>query len=338
MLPRLFGPRLFGPLFKKRTNSLLWTVGVGLCLCLGQVTFTWIFSPKDLAPANKYYLMVQVEGWNGEPGSSPLTTGYLRFNNWDSLRFFEIAKNGYHMPPRPVIEDDIHHYRANITTPPAYPLAVRCITWLLGVPVEVALLISAQLACWGFWIYFLLLLTDFGLTRKQTLWSAWVVAVHPAAFYLVVGYTESLLMMSLLGLIYWTHRYLKFDGNRREYWLLAGVHGFVGTATRLAGFPLALFPALHAFSTRRKKWFSGLALSALSMFGLISFFIFCQIKFGRWDLYFKLSGMLGQTAQVFAFLDWKSYIPHYFFEHSMISLNRTASLIIFAIATQSPHC
>src|SRR5690242_6165087 len=98
---------------------------MGGLLCLLQIGFTWIFAPKEPVPATRYFRMFVVKDWDISPGRTALETGYKRFNNWDSLRFFEIAQNGLHIPAGTLDNSDVHEYRANITTPPAYPLAVN---------------------------------------------------------------------------------------------------------------------------------------------------------------------------------------------------------------------
>src|SRR4051812_10349526 len=139
---------------KKQPRLYSWAAGVGLVFCLSQIGLSWIFAPKELRSSHLFYKMIVVEDWDPSPAANPLSAGYLRFNNWDSMRFFEIARNGYHIPSRPLVEDDLHHYQANVTTPPTYPFAVRAVQKILGVRFELALLLASQLACWIFWFYF----------------------------------------------------------------------------------------------------------------------------------------------------------------------------------------
>ena len=62
------------------------------------------------------------------------------------------------------------------------------------------------------------------------------IVVHPGPFYLVVGYSESLFLLGLLGYFYWCEK------AGRWSWSLAARHGFGMTATRLVGLPAAVFP------------------------------------------------------------------------------------------------
>src|SRR6266478_1825937 len=63
---------------------------------------------------------------------------------------------------------------------------------------------------------------------------------HPAAFFLVAGYSESLFLMALLGFIYWSAA----EGSSAKFW--AAVHGIVMSATRIVGIVCAAFPLVHS--------------------------------------------------------------------------------------------
>ena len=63
---------------------------------------------------------------------------------------------------------------------------------------------------------------------------------HPAAFFLIAGYSESLFMMGLLGFMYWS------SAEGRAAKILAALHGFVMSATRIVGIPCAAFPVVRA--------------------------------------------------------------------------------------------
>jgi hypothetical protein len=328
-------------------HSWAWAFRVGFVLCLIQVFFTWIFAPKQPVPAQTYFRMVLLEGWDTTPGSNPIVTGYKRFNNWDSLRFFEIAQNGYHLPDRPLIEDDIHHYRANVTTPPAFPISVRIIQNLLNIRGEIALLVTGQLYSFVFWVYFLLFLAELNIPRKWILLGAISVAAHPSAFYMVLGYTESLFLASMMGLIYWTERWMRERKSGGSAYppilaILAAAHGFLASATRIAGFPVIIYPVMRVlgegvaqYKANRQSFkklafslsgvgFGSLVITGIASFGLFSFFWFCYSKFGEWNLYFRISRMVGQEAKYFIIFDPRAYIPRFFFEDTMWSFNRSA--------------
>jgi hypothetical protein len=299
-------------------------------LCLLQIAFTWVFSPRDQVSSAAYLRVQLPQNWNTAPRSYPALTGYFRFNNWDSLRFFEISQYGYHIPDQTLELEDIHSYRANVTTPPAYPWIVRMLTKSFTLSGELALLLAAQLGCWISWTYYLLLLRQAGIPKRWRLGSALTVVFHPAAFYMVVGYSESLFVASLLGFIFWTDRWSR--SGFTLFWLGAACHGALGTATRLAAFPLVVYPLGKAVEVKFKNAdgerlptpMLSAALALAASFGLLFFFTFCFWKFGEWNLYFRISKMVAQEADYLAILDPRSYLPRFFFEDTMWSINRSA--------------
>ena len=103
-----------------------------------------------------------------------------------------------------------------------------------------ALLLTAQLAALGFWFYFFLFCERWRLSPTLRFFGAVAIVAHPAAFYLIAGYSESLFLMSLVGFIYWS------TAEGRSAKILAALHGFVMSATRIVGIPCALFPIVRA--------------------------------------------------------------------------------------------
>src|SRR5439155_1178772 len=84
--------------------------------------------------------------------------------------------------------------------------------------------------------------------------------------------------------------------------LLATVHGIAMSATRIVGIPCAAFPVVRdvfrkGWSALRnpRRWLSnyGSAVAVMigAIFGAIFFFVYCQWRWGRWDMY-----MLTQSA------------------------------------------
>jgi hypothetical protein len=126
--------------------------------------------------------------------------------------------------------------------------------------------------------------------------GALAIAAHPAAFFLIAGYSESLFLMALIGFIYWS------GSEGRAAKVLAALHGIAMSATRIVGVPCAAFPVVRdvvrkGWSALRdpRSWFrnygSAVALMISAIFGAIFFFLYCQWRWGRWDMY-----MLTQSA------------------------------------------
>src|SRR5207253_733729 len=61
-----------------------------------QVLFCLALAPKTQRPTELYRVTIP-SGFDLTPRSTRLHDAYLRLNNWDSLHFFEIARNGYHL-------------------------------------------------------------------------------------------------------------------------------------------------------------------------------------------------------------------------------------------------
>ncbi len=119
---------------------------------------------------------------------------------------------------------------------PAYPGVVAALHYGLGLATENALLITAQAAAWGFWTYFFLFCNRWNLPPAWQLFGALGIASHPAAFFLVAAYSESLFLMALLGFLFWTGE----ETRQARVW--AALHGMVMSATRIVGLPCAFVP------------------------------------------------------------------------------------------------
>ena len=158
---------------------------------------------------------------------------------FDSYFFRNVIEAGYHFPAEPYFE-----HAGNVAFFPGYPLLARGLVAVTGLPTEAALLITAQLASVGFWIYFLLLLRCWKVPVVASAACVALVVGHPAAFFLVCSYSESTFLTALAGFVYWSGR----TGPTAA--VLAALHGFVMTATRLVGIPVAAYPFLMAWSKR----------------------------------------------------------------------------------------
>jgi hypothetical protein len=255
------------------------------------------------------------------PGESFSIERFLKLLNWDSRHYESIASRGYVLPLGEVTSADIHEGRANVVFFPGYPLAARGLSRLLGISVPWALLLVAQLSSVIFWSYFQLLLRQAGAGDRSVRWTLLMAILHPAAFFVVCGYTEAMFLACALGYMYWTHRWLL-----RRDWLaygLAGIHGFVMCATRIVGFALLPYPYMRGW--REKAYLPALILGGLGALGGIAFFAWCQHRFDDWSVYFQLEEVGWRNHRLwFAILDPRSYIPRFFFEHDIDSFNRAS--------------
>jgi hypothetical protein len=266
------------------------------------------------------------------PAGDSFSDRYLRLLNWDSQHYLSIATQGYVLPEGEVTPEDIHGGRANVVFFPGYPITARAISQITGISTPVSLLIVAQLSCWIFWTYFQLLLLSSGVSHRATHWALFFAALHPAAFFVVCGYTEPLFLASALGFLYWSEVWLKTKS--RAAYLLSATHGFVMCATRIVGAALLPYPYLRGW--RERAYSPALVLGIVGSLGIISFFVWCQAHFGDWAVYFKLEEIGWRNERMwFAVLDPRSYIPRFFFEHTVDSFNRASlpfTLFLFAWA------
>lgn len=259
--------------------------------------------------------------------SSGPARAYFRFIQWDSYHYLDIVDRGYHIPLGTITEEDVHSNRANVAYFPAYPIIAKGIH-VLGIPTPISLLIIAHFFCLLVWSQFFLLLSFWGIHKKNALRWACALILFPASFFLVMGYSESLFMAALLGLILWMEVWIsQTDGNRVNIsWAFCALSGFLLTSTRLVGLPLMAYPLIRWSSTRSAL------LSFMTAAGGLSFFAWSQLKFGQWNLYFKLQ-QLGwdNHPNYLALFNPSSYIPRFFFEDTVTSVCRGSNAFILCL-------
>src|SRR6058998_2894806 len=224
----------------------------------------------------------------------PLSDRYQSLIQHDSYWFINIVDRGYQTIVPPINHKVMEV--SNVAFFPAYPALASLFRSVFRVETETALLITAQLAAWGFWTYFFLFCERWKLSSTLRFFGALAIVTHPAAFFLIAGYSESLFLMALIGFIYWS------SSEGRAAKILAALHGIAMSATRIVGVPCAAFPVVRdlfskGWSALRnpRRWLgnygSAVTVMIAAIFGAISFFIYCQWRWGRWDMY-----MLTQSA------------------------------------------
>lgn len=227
--------------------------------------------------------------------SNPTGTWMERYRTLvqhDSYWFANIIDRGYGTTVPPIEHKEMEV--SNVAFFPAYPLLTEGVKRLTNLDTYATLLVTAQFSTWAFWTYFFLFGERWDLPFPLQLFGALSIVAHPAAFYLVAGYSESLFLATLVGFIYWSTR------KGRVAQLLAVLHGGVMSATRIVGLICAGFPMVYAvfakgreipLKERTLQLWKPLLVTALAMLGGIAFFVYCQFRWGRWDLY-----MLTQNA------------------------------------------
>src|SRR5205823_11580699 len=121
---------------------------------------------------------------------APISDRYSTLIQHDSYWFMNIVDRGYQtiVPP---IDHKVMEV-SNVAFFPAYPAIAALFRYGFHIDTDTALLISAQLAAWGFWSYFFLFCKRWDVSPALQICGALLILAHPAAFFLVAGYSESL--------------------------------------------------------------------------------------------------------------------------------------------------
>lgn len=223
--------------------------------------------------------------------AGPLSFRYDTLIQHDSYWFANIVDRGFGttVPPSSHKLMEV----SNVAFFPAYPLFAGSLRYGLHLTTPQALLIAAQVAALGFWSYFFLFCRRWNVSSLGQCLGAVAILAHPAAFFLVAGYSESLFLMALLGFLYWSTA----EGALAK--TMAVLHGYVMTASRIVGIPCALFPIIRAILENERReiasWFRrfgpAMAVTVGASMGAVSFFLYCLFRWGHWDMY-----MLTQKA------------------------------------------
>jgi hypothetical protein len=229
----------------------------------------------------------------------------------DSYWFANIVNHGYQtiVPP---IDHKVMEV-SNVAFFPAYPVVATLLQRAFNLETETALLVTAQAAAWGFWSYFFLCCERWNLSMGLQTLGALAILAHPASFFLIAGYSESMFLMALLGFIFWSNS----KGTGGRVW--AGVHGMLMSATRIVGIPCAAYPVVRSLLSTRRGFFrhplhwlkthrAVVTVTVVSTLGAGLFFAFCQLRWGHWDIYMLTqSAGWGITPDYFAILKPSSY-------------------------------
>lgn len=203
---------------------------------------------------------------------------YRALAHWDSYWYWNIVERGYYVP-EPQTPQDL----GNVTFFPGYPIVVGILDRLFGLHGSVTLAISGQIACSVFWTYLILLMRFMRFPPREQGLLIGLLLCHPAAYFLVCGYSESLFLASFLGMCYW--------GTRTGIGslLAAAMHGYLMTSTRIVGVPLVVVPLVGAMfspSPNRRSLMRSATIGLIALTGVVSFFVWCHYRFGKWNIYF----------------------------------------------------
>jgi hypothetical protein len=247
----------------------------------------------------------------------PLSYRYDTLVQHDSYWFANIIDRGYQTTVPPISHKMMEV--SNVAFFPAYPAIAAILHYGLRLSIPDALLITAQAAAWGFWSYFFLYCQRWNISPLLQFFGALAIIAHPTAFFLVAGYSESLFMMGLFGFMYWS------TAEGRAAKALAVLHGFLMSATRIVGIPCAAFPVVWAVFRNgwqglgeprswARRYFPAMAMMVGATLGAGAFFVYCLVRWGRWDLYMLTQqsgwGIVPDYLAVFKPSSYRWLIPH----------------------------
>jgi Gpi18-like mannosyltransferase len=160
------------------------------------------------------------------------------WNRWDATHYLRLAEQGY---------TAVGEGRNSIVFYPLYPWLVRAEAWICRDYFIAALLVSgAASICAG---VLLRRLAELDHSARVARLSVWFLFIFPTAYFLHIGYTESLFLTLVLGSVI---------AARKQFWAVAGVLGALACLTRVNG--LLLMPTLMVEAwlqyrvTRRFDW------------------------------------------------------------------------------------
>ncbi len=159
------------------------------------------------------------------PESSPAKR-YLSLVQHNSYWFGKIIDRGYETTVPPIDHKEMEV--SNVAFFPAYPLLGGLVKRATGLGTH--LIIANRRPGRGVGILDVLSFFFANVWRLSLLlqvFGAMAIAVHPAAVYLVAGYSESLFLMALTGFIYWS------TGEGRAGHIQAVLHGCIASAMRI---------------------------------------------------------------------------------------------------------
>jgi hypothetical protein len=186
-----------------------------------------------------YAVLFTVAFWSS--GRAPGLRNVLSpWNQWDSTWFVRVATEGY---------TDQHCDTAGCKAAffPLYPMLVRGVNVVLpGGALPAALVVSSVTMFAALAVLYRLLDSEFGDAVADR--ALWYLIAFPTAFFLAIGYNESLFLLLAAAAVY---------RMRRGDWLSAGLLGGLAGATRSVGL-LLLVPFVFEYvrqNGRRNRLF-----------------------------------------------------------------------------------
>jgi Gpi18-like mannosyltransferase len=144
------------------------------------------------------------------------------WTRWDASHYLSLAENGY---------TDTGDGRFSIVFYPLYPWLVRAVAFVWQSYFGAALLVSGAASVCA--ALLLRRLVELDHPAKVARLTVWFLFIFPTAYFLHIGYTESLFLALVVGSVL---------AARKQYWAVAGMLGALACLTRVNG--LLLVPTL----------------------------------------------------------------------------------------------
>ena len=257
------------------------------------------------------------------------------WNYWDAPHYLDLAVLGYRAvdPGVQMIDGYQRAFPGDlplyIVFFPLFPWLVAAVNTLLHEP-----LVSTVASLFVAPLLYRLVRADEG--HRVALLSAWFVLIFPTAYFLHIGYTESLFLALVLG---------SFLAARNDRWWLAGLLGGLAALTRVNG--LVLIPALAADAWLawdadpehriRAEWLA-IGLVAVGFAGYLALnlvvygdaFAFLQIQREHWykELAPPWQGISGVIRYITDSRDLSDAITYGWFELGFIALGLVGTVVV----------
>ncbi|OFY98990.1 MAG: hypothetical protein A2Z97_01385 [Bdellovibrionales bacterium GWB1_52_6] len=250
-----------------------------------------------------------------------LKESYSLLCQWDCRWYEGIARDGYHSTIPPTAQNPA---LSNVAFFPAYPYFARVLHLGLHTNPRLTLLFIAQLFAVVFWAALWRVIKDWKISRALGALVVLGILSHPAAFMLVMGYSESLFLACMLLFL----RKSSSPGGTGKFH--AAGAGFLMSATRIVGVVVALYPLMSSSLKRNTRRLQAGIIAGAAVGGAAVFLLYCKIRFGQFDLYMQTQKIgWGIVPDYTALFDRNSL--HYRFRLDQLTLSY--SLIAFLLFT-----
>lgn len=208
-----------------------------------------------------------------QSSGSTLSKRYLALRNWDALAYERIASVGY--------TGDEKNPSLDAVWFPGHSFVIRAVHALSGRSWQFSTVAASQIANVFFWTYFLLFLRRLKSSFFLSALSVAFVLFYPSSFFFVNGYSESLFMAAILGMLYWM-------GDDRTYaWIIATMFAFIASTTRITAIAFIPIPLIYGIYNKRiiTSLYQSIALGS----GSLLLFSYYWLKFNDFFLYYHRS-------------------------------------------------